>query len=482
MVNAQNVTVTDDDEYTPKSSAMLDVQSTDKGMLVPRMDSLSRIGISSPAAGLLVYDTNAAAFYYFNGTKWLNLTTNVTSPANAGMEEALFSVVNAKGDTVFAVYQEGVVINVGDGDAKGNRGGFAVGGLSSGQKTEKPNYLHVSGDSVRVWVDTAAVKGNRGGFAVGGLSSTGKNIGKDYLTVSDDSVRVYIHENTAKGNRGGFAVGGLSAGGKSTVNNLFYVDPDTTAITNILSAATNIVVGGDIFGADGGFYTSTDSVTDYDGNVYPVVAIGNQVWMAKNLMTTHYADGTPLVDGTPQGDITGDYITKYYFWYQDEYEVFGPTYGALYTWAAAMNEEQSSDANPSGVQGVCPDGWHLPSDEEWKELEMYLGMDQENANATGWSRGANEGSKLAGAAELWQDGALENDLAFGTSDFHFIPSGFRSPNGAYNFIGVGGYGWSSTEYNTTQSWYRSLDYSVTVVNRNTDYSKDNGIPVRCIKD
>ena len=68
-----------------------------------------------------------------------------------------------------------------------------------------------------------------------------------------------------------------------------------------------------IFFALTGFTKAQTTVTDFDGNIYQTVVIGNQVWMKENLNSTHYADGTPLVDGTGAGDISGDYTTKYYF-------------------------------------------------------------------------------------------------------------------------------------------------------------------------
>ena len=119
------------------------------------------------------------------------------------------------------------------------------------------------------------------------------------------------------------------------------------------------------------------------------------------------------------GIIYEDYTSKYYFWYNDDSASNAATYGALYTWAAAMNGSASSCSNPSGVQGVCPIGWHIPSDKEWQELEIYLGMSESQADSTGW-RGTNEGSKLAGNSGLWEDGSLENNAAFGTSTFNAL--------------------------------------------------------------
>ena len=221
------------------------------------------------------------------------------------------------------------------------------------------------------------------------------------------------------------------------------------------------------------------TISDYDGNYYNTISIGNQCWMQENLQTTSYADGTALVNGTSAGDITGDNTTKYYFAYDDN-DGNVPIYGRLYTWAAIMNDTASSDANPSGIQGVCPTGWHVPSDAEIKELEMYLGMSQAEADATGY-RGTNESSKLAGNASLWSDGALENDTEFGASGFQVLPAGHRGSTGTFHDLGGYANFWSATEYDSSDAWGRSLYYNNSGVSRGS-YSKNNGFSVRCVKD
>ncbi len=108
-----------------------------------------------------------------------------------------------------------------------------------------------------------------------------------------------------------------------------------------------------------------------DGTHYNAVKIGNQVWMAENLKYL------PSVVGPG----TGSQTTPYYYVYGYDSTVVADakatsnytTYGVLYNWPAAMNEATSSSSNPSGVQGACPTGWHLPSDAEWTELTDYLG-------------------------------------------------------------------------------------------------------------
>ena len=108
-----------------------------------------------------------------------------------------------------------------------------------------------------------------------------------------------------------------------------------------------------------------NAVTDYDGNTYDAVVIGEQVWMKSNLHTTHFADGTEI----PLESEVSDSIACYY--YEDNGQDVAD-YGYLYNWKAVMHDSPASNANPSGVQGICPTGWHVPSIAEWSQLADYL--------------------------------------------------------------------------------------------------------------
>ena len=131
------------------------------------------------------------------------------SGTTSNLEEALFEVKNKDGQTVFAVYNEGVRIYVSNG-AKAVKGGFAVGGFGT-DKAETTKYLFVGKDSVRIYLDTNPVtKGKKSGFAVGGYDLT-KGTAQTYLDVNADSTRIYVDNNPAKGVKGGFAVGGFDA-------------------------------------------------------------------------------------------------------------------------------------------------------------------------------------------------------------------------------------------------------------------------------
>ncbi len=210
------------------------------------------------------------------------------------------------------------------------------------------------------------------------------------------------------------------------------------------------------------------SVTDIDGNVYNIVSIGSQVWMKENLKVTHYADGTsiPLItDNSAWANLGSNNTDDAYCYYNNNPD---SEYGALYTWAAAMGDNAVSSNNiPSGVQGVCPDGWHLPSDAEWSILTDYLGNDS--------------GSKLADNADLWTDGNLENNAFFGTSGFFAIPAGYRLGNGYFYNIGNRSIWWSSFKESSEYAWHRSIIYNNTATDRDSG-SKSNGFSVRCVKD
>ena len=221
------------------------------------------------------------------------------------------------------------------------------------------------------------------------------------------------------------------------------------------------------------------TITDYDGNEYSTVQIGNQCWMQGNLKVTHYSDGTiiSLVEGTSEWD--GLIETDEAYCYYDNSTANRDVYGALYTWAAAMDGAASSNANPSRIQGVCPDGWHLPSDAEWKQLEKYLGMSQAEADGTGYYRGTDEGGKLKETGTVQWDSP--NTGATNSSGFAALPGGSRSRDGGFNGMGSGAVFWSSMEDISVLAWDRALHYGHSEVLRGSNY-KNFGFSVRCLRD
>ena len=210
-----------------------------------------------------------------------------------------------------------------------------------------------------------------------------------------------------------------------------------------------------------------DMAADYDGNCYETVQIGGQLWMAENLKVTHYRNGESIPNVT--GNFAWDNLTTgAYCEYANSSDNVA-TYGRLYNGYAVDDD-----------RGLCPAGWHVPTDEEYMELEMALGMSWEEAQDTVY-RGTDQGSQLAGRADLWSDGELENNAEFGTSGFSALPGGYRLYYGVFSNKGYNAYFWSSTEYYSIYAWVRVLSYYNSAVYRNFT-TKPYGFSVRCVRD
>lgn len=227
-------------------------------------------------------------------------------------------------------------------------------------------------------------------------------------------------------------------------------------------------------------------VTDTrDGNHYNAVRIGNQVWMAENLA---YLPGVA-------GPGTGSSTTPYYYVYgyngtdvnAAKTTANYTTYGVLYNWPAAMHGAASSTANPSGVQGICPDGWHLPSNAEWTQLENYLADNGYNYDGT-TGGGIDKIAKAMASSSGWSShsgtGTVGNtDFATyrNKSGFTALPGGGRKHDGTFYNIGDHGYWWGATQDLSVSAFYRILRYDyghVTVF----PVDKEFGFSVRCVRD
>ncbi len=129
---------------------------------------------------------------------------------------------------------------------------------------------------------------------------------------------------------------------------------------------------------------------------------------------------------------------------------------------------------------IAPEGWHVPTDAEWTELEIALGMSQSERDGE-YYRGTNEGSKLVGSAILWDSGVLKNNSEFGSSGFNALPAGMRFSAG---YCCLGGYGafWSTTEHGKSWAWARRLDFNSSEVYRENYDGKGNFNSIRCLRD
>jgi len=207
----------------------------------------------------------------------------------------------------------------------------------------------------------------------------------------------------------------------------------------------------------------TGTVTDVDGKVYDTVKIGNQWWMTENLEVTKYRDGTPIPNVTDNETWTS--LSTGAYCYYDNNSSNGAIYGPLYNFHAVNDP-----------RGLAPEGWRVASDEDWKALELYLGMTQSQANDVGW-RGTEEGKKLKKNSELWNTNTGTDDEGFGA-----LPGGFRY-NDHRDFDMVEYYArfWTSTPGTSQEGWYRILYGGYDGIAR---YYAERvfGYSVRCIKE
>jgi uncharacterized protein (TIGR02145 family) len=195
---------------------------------------------------------------------------------------------------------------------------------------------------------------------------------------------------------------------------------------------------------------------DYNGNVYNTVQIGNQCWMKENLKARNYKNGTAIPNITVDSAWTS-LSTGARCWYNNDSATYAATYGALYNWYAVDNSN-----------GLCPIGWHLPTDAEWTILSDFFG-----------------GSAVAGG-HLKETGTTHwnspNTGATNLSGFTALPGGDRSSFDGYFYdIWEFSFWWSSTASSSTHAWNRNLYWMSSVAYKNFDY-KNYGYSVRCVRD
>ena len=232
---------------------------------------------------------------------------------------------------------------------------------------------------------------------------------------------------------------------------------------HVRAYATNSVGTG--YGEILSFKAGTGTVTDIDGNVYQTVKIGEQWWMMENLRVTHYRNGEPIPHVTDGGIWTGLYYGAYCEYNNDTADV--RTYGRLYNWYAVDDG-----------RSLAPEGWHVPTDDDWKQLEMYLGMSQVQADTVGW-RGTDEGGKLKEAGTThWTS---PNTGATNASHFTALPGGYRGSLGGYYDRAVYTGFWSSTWRYPPSALLRGLSCYDSLVNRD-DSDKRGGHSIRCVWD
>ncbi len=215
---------------------------------------------------------------------------------------------------------------------------------------------------------------------------------------------------------------------------------------------------------------ASGTVSDIDGNSYKTIKLGSQWWMAENLKTTHYADGSniPYVKPTDTWNSLA-YNASAYCFFNNNDSLYKYMYGGLYTWAAAVRYDESYSTNDH-VQGVCPDGWHIPDTDEWNTLLSAVAKDI-NSEETATALKSTSGWKASGVGIAGKD-------YYG---FSGLPTGYRNKYGKFVEFDVMACYWTVISQNTTHAIYLSLYDHHTDAGAYTE-SKKSGLSVRCIKD
>ena len=545
---------------SPAASAQLDITSTTKGFLPPRMTTAQMNAIVSPAPGLMVYNTDCNVYDYWNGSSWIPFPGNSNAPATPGSVTGSttpcqnatgvsYSVSSVPGATSYswtvpsgatvASGQGTTSITVNFGTVNGNVCVTAGNACGTSSASCAAITLSAIPSQPSVITGTTPVCAGNSGVAysvsnVGGTTYTWTYSGTGYTQATGGTTNSITANFSGAATSGTLTVTPSNACGSGTARTLAVTvnAPPTTAsagsdITpacgvSIATLAGNTPsVGSGTWSVVSGTATittpssptsgvtglavpgtatlrwtisnspctaSTDDViitttsccgnfTDArDGKSYNAVMIGSQCWMSENLNI-----GTMITGTTEQTNNAT--IEKYCY---SNSGANCTTYGGLYQWGemvqytnGASNTASPSPALPANLQGICPAGWHLPTDAEWCTLEntVEAGTDA-GCSASGW-RGTNTGGKLKQTGTtLWTS---PNTGATNTSGFTALPGGYRYTDGSFVDVGNYGFWWSATEAAASDAWYRYLYYSEARVHR-TNGLKAYGFSVRCVKD
>jgi uncharacterized protein (TIGR02145 family) len=368
---------------------MLDVKSTNKGVLMPRMTYKQRNSIVNPEQGLMVICSNCnpnglpIVSVYLSG-KWQNLAVVCDVP---------ISPVE----------------------------GFHIPGVS--QITWKWNVVPIS-------------QGYRW------------NMIDDYATSVD------LGDTTSMTEFG--LVSGLMYNRYLwSYNECGHSDPTP------LTQSTSV-------GSTGNFVCNEAFTDQRDGKIYNTILIGIQCWFAQNLNI-----GVMISNSSFQ---TNNSIIEKHC-YNDNENNCG-IYGGLYQWDELLNYTTSSNTNPSGRQGICPSGWHIPSDLEFCQLEVFLDS-QLNCGDLGWVTSTAGGQLKQAGTSLWTQ---PNTGATNSSGFTAIPSGSSYKGGGFNSLHEFSAFWTATQNGSISAKYRGLMYDRTDILRNDVNKSTYGFSGRCIKD
>ncbi|MCB2219869.1 MAG: hypothetical protein KQI35_05680 [Bacteroidetes bacterium] len=470
-LSAQGVSI-NEDGTPPDESAMLDIKSTTKGLLIPRMSFGDLFALSNPANGLIVYCTSFNRFYYYNGTNWQqlaggvdddwtidgdNLYSNNDGLIGIGTTTTLpthkVTIENSANNNLLRLigtgpYGEYAKLNFGDGE-----------------------YVYIQeffDDKLMVYANSGL--GLTSNFNIEVVSGYGRvqvytpegNMSiKDDPSSADPSAILDVSSSTK-----GMLIPRMTTEQISNVSN----PADGLQVYNTTDGKLYIFVASangwkEVSYGINTIYQQTftscgdDLIDIRDGQSYATVDINGQCWFAENL---NY--GTMISTGSYQNN--NGTPEKYCL---NNSSSFCDNLGGLYQWNEMMNYNSTA-----GGQGLCPNGWHVPTDAEWYAMENFVDPSINNPNATGW-RG-NTGGKMLKST---QTGSPYNWTSNpGTDDYGFTvrPGGYRNTSGYSS-----GTSTNATFWTSTQGCDREFYYGYNSILRYTTANGALGLSVRCIK-
>ena len=461
---------------TPDPSAALDISSTEKGMLLPRTTQ----GAVTPVAGLIIYNTASNEIDYHDGSTWQTVCYRLLDNNTGSGAVSLGFSINGSG----AVADPSAILDI----------------VSTGQGLLIPRMTNVQRDALNVpatglmiynttdsvieiwkgtnWQEMAHTAPSAP------TASTGTNITFTAFDANWNAVigaTSYYLDVATNATFTSFVSGfnGLNAGNVVTYsiigltcNTTYYYRVrannacSTSASSNTITVTTSV--------CDPADYTCTANyLTDSrDGQQYGAVTIPGstspycngtkQIWMCENLNI-----GTQISGGTSQTSGVDDQNTSIEKYCYGNSGTNCTTYGGLYQWNEMMAYGPSVGGNGPGPQGICPTGWHLPTDNELKCMEMNLGMTQTEADKQDVWRGTTEGTEMKAGGTSGFEGLLGGNWQWG--------SGFQNMGIRVNIR-------AATLKGNGDSWRRKLDSGKTTVRRDTgSNSKKHGLSVRCVE-
>jgi uncharacterized protein (TIGR02145 family) len=549
------------DNSIPDPSAMLDVHSTNRGFLPPRMTHAQMNTIPDPVDGLIIYCTNCSnsntgaltmfvngAWYTFAPSCVLPLfpLADTHVPTSTQIIWKWNSVADATGYKWSKTNSYAGATDMGALTAKTETGltcntaytryvwAYNVCGYSPYTTlTESTTMNPVVGVSITSTADTACLNTSviftatptNGGTSPafqwkknGAIVSGATNSTYSYIPANNDSIKCQLTSSTACSQNNPATSNSITmtvklvppapAAGNSIASQLQITwnwdtvahatgykwsktnsyagatDMDTaTTYTetglgcgiaytryvwayNECGSSTPVTLNQTTTSCGGGPCAGTPTVS-YGGQTYNTVQIGSQCWFKEDLNIGKRINGI-------QDQTDNDTIEKYCY---NDIESNCDIYGGLYQWTEMMQYLTT----PGGM-GICPTGWHIPTDEEWCTLSQLLDP-AVNCGISGWS-GTNAGGRLKSTGTIEAGTGLwhhDNDGATNESGFTAIPAGDRQDIGPFMFLGYRNYYWTSSEQDTSNSWYRQVYYYNPMIYRNT-FTKNYGFSVRCLRD